>query len=587
MGGAAIDQSDRWGSCDAYRFRRGAEHRSGCSGPASSREETIVIEEGQQGEVAPRWQAAGFPSVDTSPRPIVSWPRTLSRDAGQRPRFLGHGGERPPDRRRPAEQPRLSRRRWSLTKRTKLRCCRRSPTSSLAKALRETKPRGGFRFPTRHRGPRRWRPSSNSTRRNTLQHRRRRGLGLAAQLIRQARKSQGEPAEPYVMLCEARSLAERQTDGVLALVAVDELGRRFEVPEAEMSASACLCDSPCAAPMVDLIAGVGFREAEACCRRPVCKLGSVAWPIESAAVKRGGAALTQRIDEGQKRLERSTGCIRARKRQRKPGNRPGRSSGQLGTRAVLLPGQGDWDQGLPRLAKAGERPLPPLAAKLVAQRGDVKRRWPLADGWWSLAEKERDGMGDPVDDRRELLVSAGDAAFGALTWHACNSDWRQKPAFRSHVAGAVFGPAAWPGRLAGDGAQQNEGQHRAGRWVRRAPGQLPDGIRADSGFRVYSPSRTHLPARLVRFSCIMAIREGPIGARMGRIAEEVQLPALQVLWPGLWGGQRTYDPQTRLRFTFYVSDSRHSLHESDRRILGCEGIRPISACGLSRTTKRR
>lgn len=553
-------------------------------------EETIVIEEGQQGEVTPRWQAAGFPSVDTPPpanRLVAEnveqgTPASVPDSSGMAGKETA--GSAP----EPAEQPPAPESEEMVVdeeNEAPLLPTEPGPAVS-AKAPRETKPRARLPVPDEASRAKALATLKQLYEKEYASTQATTRLGLAAQLIRQARKSQGEPAEPYVMLCEARSLAERQTDGVLALVAVDELGRRFEVPEAEMKreALAFAIRHARTAPMVDLIAGVGFREAEASLADgQYASWAALLGQLKGAAVKRGGAALTQRIDEGQKRLEALDGLYQSQKTATKTlETDPADQAANLELGRFYCLAKGDWDQGLPRLAKGPAKdPLPPLAAKLVAQRGDVAAQMALADGWWSLAEKERDGM-------RILLTTAA-------------SYWYQQAMPR--LAGADL--ARVQQRLAAEtGVPESRGKgpflvplHGLGGLPAMGPSKMKGSIVPGDGFAVLQgncrmefaqiPASAYIHHLELTFlapagSIQLYYGDPREGARLVLGWDESQKKFNCRLYKycggrSFWRGQRTYDPQTRLRFTFYVSDSRHSLHESDRRILGCGG-HPADLC---------
>jgi hypothetical protein len=52
--------------------------------------------------------------------------------------------------------------------------------------------------------------------------------------------------------------------------------------------------------------------------------------------------------------------------------------------------KGEWEKGLPYLAKGSRTELAALARREMAKPADARERVTVADGWWALAEKERD-----------------------------------------------------------------------------------------------------------------------------------------------------------------------------------------------------
>ena len=52
--------------------------------------------------------------------------------------------------------------------------------------------------------------------------------------------------------------------------------------------------------------------------------------------------------------------------------------------------KGDWEAGLPCLAKCGRPELAALAKRDMAKPADARERVAIADEWWKLADKEHD-----------------------------------------------------------------------------------------------------------------------------------------------------------------------------------------------------
>ena len=60
-----------------------------------------------------------------------------------------------------------------------------------------------------------------------------RELAIAARAIQLGRNVKDKPAQQYVLFEDAAARAKEQADCLLALLATQELGRRFRIPEAE------------------------------------------------------------------------------------------------------------------------------------------------------------------------------------------------------------------------------------------------------------------------------------------------------------------------------------------------------------------
>lgn len=405
-------------------------------------------------------------------------------------------------------------------------------------------------------------------------------LGLAARLIRHARESRDEPAEQYVLLNEARGLAERQGDAALALLVIDELTKRFEMSGAEMRREALalsLRHSQTPATLA-MIAELALQAAEASLADGEYQAWSTLFgQIKGAASKKGGSPLAQAIDEQQKRLETLQGVYPAAKAAAKALEQaPGDPGANLELGRFYCLAKGDWDKGLPLLAKGSQGPLPPLAAKLAAQRDDVATQLAMADVWYSLASKERGGM--------KLLVTGAanywyEQAMPRLTGldlarveerlageTGTGRETRAKAPFRISLHGLGGLPAMTPSKVTGNVVPA-------------------DGFAALQGRCRLEYAQIPASAYIQQLEFTFASSSGSLNVYYGDPHEGARL---NLWWDDekkkvacrlycyrggwrFWGGQRDFEPQTRLRFTLYVSDSRHSLFEGDRGILGCGG----------------
>lgn len=404
-------------------------------------------------------------------------------------------------------------------------------------------------------------------------------LGLAARLIRQARESR-QPAEQYVLLCEARGLAERQGDAALALLAIDELAKRFEVSGGEMrreALSLALRQSQTPASLA-LIAESAFQAAEA----SLADGEYPAWStllgqLKDAASKKGDSPLAQSMDEQQRRLETLQGVYQGANAAAKALEQtPGDPAANLELGRFYCLAKGDWDKGLPLLAKASQGPLPPLAAKLAAGRDDAGTQLALADAWWGLADKDQGGMkpllttaanywyeqalprltGDELARVEERLT--GDASTGR--------EMQAKAPFRVSLHGLGGLPAMTPNRVLGNIVPAEGFAVLQGK-CRLEYAQIP----ASAFVHQVELTFTNPSGGLTIF--YGDLNEG---AKLSLWWDDAKKKVMCRLfcYRGnwfFWGGTRTYNPPARLRFTVYVNESRHSLYEGDRGAMGCGG----------------
>ena len=553
-------------------------------------EETVVIEECQQGQITPRWQTVAAmstidqgtverPAVSDSPSPPPSdvpgiegkeSPATTVRQSDEPPK--PESGEmvvdQPTESPGPPEQP-----------------LPETAAQPSAKAPQPPEPVQKLPVPAEAAQTQAlatvkqlFEKEYESTQASTR-------LGLAARLIRQARESREQPTEQYVMLCEARALAERQGDCAIALLAVDELAKRFEVSGAEMKRETLALSLRHArtSASVAMIAEAALRAGDASLADGQTETWSTLLnQLKGAATKKGGPPLVQMIDEGQKRLEALAALYQGEKAAAKALEAdPADPAANLELGRFYCLAKADWDKGLPMVAKGAQGPLPPLAAKLVAQRGDVASQLAMADGWWSLAEKERSGM-------KALLAAA------ARYWYQ-----QAQP----RLAGADL--ARVQERLTNEpGARETRAKgafvvplHGLGGLPAMTPSKVTGSVAPGDGFAVLQGNSRMEYAQIPASAYVQHLEftfAAPAGSLELRYGDPREGARLVFGWNNerkkfdcrlykysgnwsFWGGERTYDPQTRLQFTFYVSDSRHLLHEGDRGVLGCGG-HPADLC---------
>jgi peptidyl-prolyl cis-trans isomerase B (cyclophilin B) len=219
---------------------------------------------------------------------------------------------------------------------------------------------------------------------------------LARTMIDRARSSESDPATRYALLDQSILVAEGVRDVRLALEAVDELAKAFQMERAprglaaldnitrgakEMAvvaeaAAACLelagaalaADDPNSATRA-----VGTAKTLA----KTAKLGGlVARATEVGALvdafRRGSAAAAT----AKATLERV----------------PDDPAAHEALGRFLSFARGRWDEGFCLLLKSGSGPVALLAAKEAEHLEDAAARQSLADGWWDLAQTEKDPL---------------------------------------------------------------------------------------------------------------------------------------------------------------------------------------------------
>jgi len=219
-------------------------------------------------------------------------------------------------------------------------------------------------------------------------------LALAARLIRRAREAKGQPVQQYVMLSEARELARRENECLLALAAADDLARTFDVDGVRMKVELLdLAARQARTPMaVSLLAESVFSLAqEALATDSYDAVSPLFRQIETVARKLRGSKMGQSIREQATVMERRRRLFevsQAAAAKLSAGADDPRANLEVGRFYALA--KGDWDQGLTRLAKGDDERLKEPAGQLVAEPTNVAAQLALADAWWELAEGERE-----------------------------------------------------------------------------------------------------------------------------------------------------------------------------------------------------
>jgi hypothetical protein len=212
---------------------------------------------------------------------------------------------------------------------------------------------------------------------------------LAETLIRQE-ETVDEPAARFVLLREARDAATRAGDYATAARAVDELGRRFEVDTLDMKAQALMAigragksvDSP--ESLVEAALAL-MQEATAADRYDLAL--RLETPALGAVRRARNAALAERVaarGREVRALKASFEKVEAAAETLKAHPDDPRAHAVVGRHLCLA--RGDWDKGLPHLAKGDDPKLKAAAEKDLAAPKNPAAQVEAGDAWWDLAE---------------------------------------------------------------------------------------------------------------------------------------------------------------------------------------------------------
>lgn len=215
---------------------------------------------------------------------------------------------------------------------------------------------------------------------------------LASKLLLHGVQSQDDLAVQYVSLREARDLAAGAGNAEIALNAVLALERRFdfdviEMKRAALAASARATQTPEDAGLLTMYYLLLVDDALAADRYDTAK------------------ALVAEADAAARKFPNPQSLADVRARAKEVGEICREHPFVQGAEATLAANPedpaanlsvgrfrcficGDWDRGLPLLAKGSDPALKALAALDLARPAEPDRQAEIGDGWWDLAGRE-------------------------------------------------------------------------------------------------------------------------------------------------------------------------------------------------------
>jgi WD40 repeat protein len=225
-------------------------------------------------------------------------------------------------------------------------------------------------------------------------------LALAALLLDKAREEQ-DPVGRFVLLREARDLAVQAADAVTALTAIDELAKEYAVSAFEMKVTALATVGHNAATQS---ANKALAESYFVLINEALATDDFDTALRLAALADAAAHKTLALrEEAREKLVReaqqeyaAVGAVADKLKQN-----PDDPEANLITGKYLCLRKGDWDKGLPLLAKGSDPALQAAARKDLDKPEEAAAQVEAGDAWWDLAEAHKDWT------RRPLLARAG------------------------------------------------------------------------------------------------------------------------------------------------------------------------------------
>jgi len=215
---------------------------------------------------------------------------------------------------------------------------------------------------------------------------------FARNLLKQAGESKDSAATQYVLFREASDVAARAGDVDLAFRAIDDQSRIFPTPPFALKSAALTLAATAARTAEEHkpIATAALKLSDEAAQARHFDVAVKSSQAAAAAARKGkDLALANRADAQVKSM---TALQEKFEKARKsidvlaaaPDNpEANQAAGEFECFAL-----GDWEAGLPKLAKGTDPVLKALAAKDLARPSDGPELAALGDGWWDRAEKE-------------------------------------------------------------------------------------------------------------------------------------------------------------------------------------------------------
>jgi choice-of-anchor C domain-containing protein len=218
-------------------------------------------------------------------------------------------------------------------------------------------------------------------------------LALAADLLKEGEKTKDDPAARFVLFRESANLAARAGDVDAAFQALNILMEEFEVDGVSLRIAA-LNRASVGAKTADAhqaLAELGLDHIDEAVVAENFEAGlSALKATEASAGKAKSLALVGRVKERGKELRDIVKEFEGVKTARaKLKDAPDDPAANLVVGKFLCLRQGNWERGLPYLARGGDAKLKDLAAADLAKPAKTADQVEVGDGWWDLTKAKQ------------------------------------------------------------------------------------------------------------------------------------------------------------------------------------------------------
>ena len=218
-------------------------------------------------------------------------------------------------------------------------------------------------------------------------------VALSKKLLDQASQTKDDVASRYVLLRKAKDLASQAGDLDLALKAVDQIAAGFEGETASMRSAVLAAVAKAAKTPEEFqkLARSFLALSDEASGVDLYDVADKAADQASALARRAkDVPLTTKADaRGRQVADRKSRFEKTKKARETLAANPAEPAANL-TVGFYEVVRGNWETGLPLLAKGSDPVLKGLAEKELAPPAGAPEEISLADGWWDLSEKEKD-----------------------------------------------------------------------------------------------------------------------------------------------------------------------------------------------------
>lgn len=218
-------------------------------------------------------------------------------------------------------------------------------------------------------------------------------LALAQKLLEQARKSKEDLASRYVLFREAQDVATQAGEHAVAFQVIDEMAKAFAIDPVAMKTAAlanAIKNSRTTASLKEMAEAALGLAGEAVGADAYDAADKVLDQALAAAKKAGEADLAARVTAEDKRMADLKGKFDKLKKARDTLlSTPDDPAANLAVGQFRCLVKGDWEGGVPHIAKGSDAALKAAAEKDAAKPEAPEKQAEIGDAWTALSEKPR------------------------------------------------------------------------------------------------------------------------------------------------------------------------------------------------------